>query len=290
MLEKLAASYHYVYNDYDEDKIFGKCWTAISSIENIEKEFGSDVNLGNISESGVANELWVQHGLLRECIEQLKNAESSRSTLVTHLRDALNEQELKVNQLQDELQVAQSRYDQLGRLLLGQAPPPPPLENNLDEIPPPPPASTYCETPPPPEFPPEHENGVHTTNEESRLEISGHNISYVFSLASEGVIGQSDASKRQRLNKNSSTSFSSVPCFLPQPQHPPPPPPPPILYSDSMYQPPSLPFRPPPLQPTAFSYGSPSFPVVGVPSFPSPYQYGPDGGYFGQPSYPPPFQ
>lgn len=48
--------------------------------------------IGNLSESGVAGELQMQHELLRECIEELKVAESSRTTLASHLREALNEQ------------------------------------------------------------------------------------------------------------------------------------------------------------------------------------------------------
>lgn len=38
----------------------------------------------------------MQHGLLRECIEQLKAAESSRTALVSHLREALDEQVSKL--------------------------------------------------------------------------------------------------------------------------------------------------------------------------------------------------
>lgn len=37
-------------------------------------------------------ELQGQHGVLRECVEQLRSAESSRATLVSHLREALQEQ------------------------------------------------------------------------------------------------------------------------------------------------------------------------------------------------------
>lgn len=43
-------------------------------------------------------DLQVQHGMLKECIEQLKADETSRTTLVSHLREALHEQ---VGQLMD---------------------------------------------------------------------------------------------------------------------------------------------------------------------------------------------
>lgn len=156
MLEKLIASYRHASEVYDEETLFGKCRTAINTVEKVEKEIGSDFNLGNISESGVVGELQVQHGLLKECVEQLKVAESSRVALASHLREALNEQEFKIEQLRNQLQVAQVRYEQVGRLLIGQVPPPPLPGQNLDDIPPPPPPdSAYSEAPPPPDFPPE---------------------------------------------------------------------------------------------------------------------------------------
>lgn len=46
MLEKLTLSYQHVYHGCDEDALFGKCRTAISSILNVEADMGSGVNLG----------------------------------------------------------------------------------------------------------------------------------------------------------------------------------------------------------------------------------------------------
>lgn len=47
---------------------------------------------GNSNGSGVVRKMQVQHGVLRECIEQLKVIESLRATLITYLRKALHEQ------------------------------------------------------------------------------------------------------------------------------------------------------------------------------------------------------
>ncbi|RWV94946.1 hypothetical protein GW17_00042475 [Ensete ventricosum] len=60
---------------------------------------------GNSNGSRVVRKMQVQHGILRECIEQLKIIESLRATLITYLRKALNEQESKFEQVHQQLQV-----------------------------------------------------------------------------------------------------------------------------------------------------------------------------------------
>ncbi|KAJ6847946.1 regulation of nuclear pre-mRNA domain-containing protein 1B [Iris pallida] len=159
MLEKLISGYDHV-NDgpVDDDVIFAKYRTAISFIEKLEKDSGDEFNLGNIGGPGVLEELQVQHGLLRESIEHLKLTESSRSTLLSHLREALHEQEFRIEQVHNLLQVAQSRYEQVEKLLTGQTVPPLPnqqLNEVLPPPPPPPPPSFFSEVPPPPDYPPE---------------------------------------------------------------------------------------------------------------------------------------
>ncbi|GMH30464.1 hypothetical protein Nepgr_032307 [Nepenthes gracilis] len=51
-------------------------------------------------------ELQGHHTVLRECIEQLTSFEASRATLVSYLREALHEQEFKLDQYRNQLQAA----------------------------------------------------------------------------------------------------------------------------------------------------------------------------------------
>jgi len=48
ILEKLIASYQHASNGYDEDTLFGKCRAAITAVIKVEREIGSDFNLGNV--------------------------------------------------------------------------------------------------------------------------------------------------------------------------------------------------------------------------------------------------
>ncbi|XP_058103026.1 uncharacterized protein LOC131246693 [Magnolia sinica] len=111
ILEKIISNYEVVYDGpVDEDSVLSKCKTAISFVAKVEKDIGADYNSGHINGSELV-ELQGQHGILRECIEHLKSAESSRATLVSNLREALQEQEFKLEQLRNQLQVAQSRSE-----------------------------------------------------------------------------------------------------------------------------------------------------------------------------------
>lgn len=115
-LGKIISSYDVVYDGpVNEDAVLTKCRSAIINLEKTEKEIGGDYNSGHFNGSRLV-ELQGQHGILRECIAQLKSAELSRATLVSNLREALQEQEVKLDQLRNELQVAQSRSEQAGNI------------------------------------------------------------------------------------------------------------------------------------------------------------------------------
>ncbi|KAL7190180.1 hypothetical protein ACSBR2_022458 [Camellia fascicularis] len=116
-LDKIVSVYQVVYGgQLDEDVILGKCRNAISCIEKVDKEIGGDFNSGKPNGSRVVEELQGQHAILRDCIEQLTVVESSRANLVSHLREALQEQEFKLDQIRSQLQAAQSQSEQAGNL------------------------------------------------------------------------------------------------------------------------------------------------------------------------------
>ena len=68
-----------------------KCRSAIGCIEKAEKEIGDNYSLGQFNGSKYVEELRGQHDILTECVEQLRTAESSRTNLVPHLKEALQE-------------------------------------------------------------------------------------------------------------------------------------------------------------------------------------------------------
>ncbi|KAK4346169.1 hypothetical protein RND71_032508 [Anisodus tanguticus] len=116
-LDKIVSSYQILYGgQIDEDAILSRCKNAISSVEKIDKEIGSDLNTGHLNGSGILDELKGQHSILKDCVEQLTTVESSRANLISHLREVLQEQEYKLDQVRNQLQAAQSHADQAGSI------------------------------------------------------------------------------------------------------------------------------------------------------------------------------
>ncbi|XP_057982624.1 UPF0400 protein C337.03 [Malania oleifera] len=116
-VDKIVSGYQVIYGgQMDEDVILSKCRNAISFVDKVDKEVNGDLSSGQLHGSGFVEELQGQHGVLRDCIEQLAAVESSRATLVSHLREALQEQEYKLDQVRSQLQAAQSHSEQAGNI------------------------------------------------------------------------------------------------------------------------------------------------------------------------------
>ncbi|KAE8723128.1 putative Exocyst subunit exo70 family protein C2 [Hibiscus syriacus] len=93
MMDKIVSGYQLIYGgQMDEDVIFSKCRNAISCIEKVDKEIDTDVNTGKFNGSALVEEVQGQHAVLRDCVEQLTTVASSRASLVSYLREALQEQ------------------------------------------------------------------------------------------------------------------------------------------------------------------------------------------------------
>ncbi|XP_045797276.1 histone acetyltransferase KAT6A [Trifolium pratense] len=107
-LDKIVSGYHHIYGGQtDEDAVLSKCRNAISSLEKAD----NDSNSGNLHGSAVVNELQGHNAILKDCIEQLTAIESSRAGLVSHLREALQDQEFKLDQVRSQIQAARVQWE-----------------------------------------------------------------------------------------------------------------------------------------------------------------------------------
>ncbi|KAK4282220.1 hypothetical protein QN277_013623 [Acacia crassicarpa] len=115
-LEKLVSGYQAVYGGglTDEEAILNKCRNAISCLEKVDQENGQESTSGKIHGSTLEDELRGHDTVLRDCIEQLTAMESSRASLVSHLREALQEQEFKLDQVRNQIQAARVQAERVG--------------------------------------------------------------------------------------------------------------------------------------------------------------------------------
>jgi len=112
MLERIARSYQAVQDNVaEEDAALANCNAAITRVESLQKK--AENSTGEVQES-IAEELLAQQVTMAQCIEQLETCEMSHAMLVSNLRDALHEQEGKLEQLRTHLQIAQAQLEQAG--------------------------------------------------------------------------------------------------------------------------------------------------------------------------------
>lgn len=113
IMDKIVSGYqHLCSGPVDEEVILSKCRNAVSCFEKVEKEIGSDRGSGGSHDSAFMEEVQGQFTVLRTCIDQLTTVESSRTRLVSHLREVLQEQEFKLDRVRNELQAARSKSEQ----------------------------------------------------------------------------------------------------------------------------------------------------------------------------------
>ncbi|CAK9197995.1 unnamed protein product [Sphagnum jensenii] len=114
MLERIARSYQAVQDNVaEEDAALANCNAAITRVESLQKKAENSTGKGEVQES-IAEELLAQQVTMAQCIEQLETCEMSHAMLVSNLRDALHEQEGKLEQLRTHLQIAQAQLEQAG--------------------------------------------------------------------------------------------------------------------------------------------------------------------------------
>ncbi|KAL0642582.1 hypothetical protein Bca4012_040872 [Brassica carinata] len=95
------------------DDVVGKCTNVVGYLEKAAQEVESS---GHTPGAAVVKEVQGQQTILRDCIEQLVAVETSRTSLISHLREALQEQELKLEQVRNHLQIARFQSDRTGDL------------------------------------------------------------------------------------------------------------------------------------------------------------------------------
>lgn len=288
-MDKIFAGYQVVYGgQVDEDAVLNKCRNAIICIEKVNKEIGSDVNSGQLHGSARLEEVEGQHAVVRDCIGRLTALESSRASLVVHLREALQEEEYKLEQVRNQLQAAHSQSEQadnICRQLLN--------NDNHQALPEKSSKEPHTSTAPQSFVPVNKEQSIPVMysgpiEEDPRKSAaaavaakltastsSAEMLSYVLSsLASESVIGNSTKEdyppeKRQKLDADQPYIHTSQNVTTPNEVPPPPSSPPPLPP-----QPPVVPYPVPPYVPglsngVSFTYTTTQQPLPSLLGFPA---------------------
>ncbi|KAG5000167.1 hypothetical protein AAZX31_08G137900 [Glycine max] len=112
--EKIVSAFHTVLNEHsNEDAEMSRCKSAVHRVRKMEKNV--DIACAVVKDpkrKTLSKELVEEENILKECIENLKLVEASRTALVIHLKEALHEQESELENVRTQIQVAQAQVEE----------------------------------------------------------------------------------------------------------------------------------------------------------------------------------
>ncbi|XP_008786746.2 regulation of nuclear pre-mRNA domain-containing protein 1A-like [Phoenix dactylifera] len=112
MPEKVVTAYQAILDEhFNEDTALNKCKAAAYLVETMEKDVNDACAQGNQQGSPLINDLQEQETILKQCTEQLESVKLARSSLIALLKEALKEQESKLELVRTQIQVAQAEIE-----------------------------------------------------------------------------------------------------------------------------------------------------------------------------------
>ncbi|XWS42757.1 hypothetical protein CRYUN_Cryun16bG0041700 [Craigia yunnanensis] len=115
--EKILTAYQSVLEDNPiENTSLNQCIAAVQHLSKIGEDVESSLAQGNQNGSSFLDELQQQENALQQCIEQLEKIETTRAALIFQLKEALQEQESKLELIHSQLQVAHGQIEQAGNV------------------------------------------------------------------------------------------------------------------------------------------------------------------------------
>ncbi|KAL8225430.1 hypothetical protein R6Q57_017987 [Mikania cordata] len=112
--EKIMTAFHLVHDENAaEDTALNYCEGAVRRFGDLEREIE---NQGVEPGSSLLDEIQEQENALQDCVNQLETAEKTRNFLISQLKEALQDQELKLDVIHKQLQVARRQIDDAANL------------------------------------------------------------------------------------------------------------------------------------------------------------------------------
>lgn len=107
--EKIITAFHSVHDENaTEDTVFNNCEGAVHRLGDLERDIETQ---GIVLGSSLLEEIQEQENVLQECVNQLETAERTRTSLVSQLKEALQDQESKLDVIHSQLQVARNQIE-----------------------------------------------------------------------------------------------------------------------------------------------------------------------------------
>ncbi|GAB4834954.1 hypothetical protein Ancab_033221 [Ancistrocladus abbreviatus] len=117
LVEKIVTAFHYVHEECPtEEDALVKCDAALLCGDRMDKDMENIMAQGSQPGATLLDRLQEQENILRLCVKQLETAEASRLSLVSQLKEALQDQESSLETIHSQLQAACGQIDVLGNI------------------------------------------------------------------------------------------------------------------------------------------------------------------------------
>ncbi|CAL1408949.1 unnamed protein product [Linum trigynum] len=117
--EKIVSAFHSVDSERsNEEAEMSNCKSVVSRVRKMEKDV--DISCSNGKDpkrTSLAKDLEQEETLLKQCVQKLKSVEASRASLVSQLREALNDQESQLEVVRTQMQVAQAQVEEVNIMI-----------------------------------------------------------------------------------------------------------------------------------------------------------------------------
>ncbi|KAL8037122.1 hypothetical protein ABFX02_11G019000 [Erythranthe guttata] len=115
--ERILTSLQLVHDEAVKEEVaLNKYRSAVSNVREIEKDVVHASSQGNMNGSDVVDNIQKQENIIQHCVTKLENSEAVRAALVSQLREALQDQESKLEQIRSELLVARGQIEQAANM------------------------------------------------------------------------------------------------------------------------------------------------------------------------------
>ncbi|KAA8519020.1 hypothetical protein F0562_016206 [Nyssa sinensis] len=117
MPEKIVSALQSAHDEnINEEAAINKCKAAVRHVGKMEREFESTFTQGNQQGSALLDEIQEQETALQQCVRQLESAEATRAALVSRFKEAVQDQESKLEVIRTQLQVARHQIEQVSNI------------------------------------------------------------------------------------------------------------------------------------------------------------------------------
>ncbi|CAH9068933.1 unnamed protein product [Cuscuta epithymum] len=116
--ERIITAFQVLYDECtNEEGALNKCKDALFHFKEMENDIANVFSQGTPQGSEMLDKIQEQENVLKQCVTQLESVEASRTSLISKLKEAADNQENKLEQLRSDLKAARMQIEQAADII-----------------------------------------------------------------------------------------------------------------------------------------------------------------------------